>query len=179
MTTSKDEVTITIHGMKEAHEILKGLPYLEHISILRSIHKEAGKRVIVPALKASLPFSSQTKKHLIAGVATGKFKVNPSSVLVGVGLKSFFLRYLERGTVERKTRMRSVRKYSRTSAKTGGASRGTITGRRRVEPIIFRQVPNIIKYLDKHYGAMTEKYLIKQFKASNKKVAKMVAAKGK
>ena len=140
--TNKD---YAFNGLSEVEEALKTLPAKMQASLLKSFNRKASTKFVVKPLRMALNYSSRTKKAIkIASVRDDK-----TAVYAGPTSDAFYLRFLEKGTKERK-------------------GRGKITGKHKIERVADRGVNPIIKYTNKEFGEVINEFLLKKLKRARK-----------
>ena len=142
--------TFKIEGLQEIIDSLNELPAKLQATIIQGFLRKAGSKYIVSELRTILPYSARTKQEIkVVGDPRDKL-----AIYAGVSTKAFPLRFVEYGTVQRKTEK--------------GWNRGAIAGVARVEPIVDRQVEPIIDYVNKEFGNEVEKNLRRRIKRISK-----------
>ena len=87
-----------IIGGKAIEKALKELPIKAQASLIRSVNRNVGTKEIVKPLASILPYSSITTKNIKAQATAG----NKLAISLGPTSDSYWLRFLERGTISRK-----------------------------------------------------------------------------
>ena len=130
-----------LEGAKEYSDILNSLGYKVKGQILKSANRSVLSKNITKQLRSSLPYSQQTTKEIRVGAERG----SPTAVLVGPTTKSYWLRFVERGTKER-------------------IGRGKITASPKIEPYVDSRVNKVIDFTNKEYGKIIEGIIKKKIK---------------
>jgi HK97 gp10 family phage protein len=143
---------IEIQGMKEINLILKKLPATVHAKALQSVHRTAANKVVKAEMIANAPEGA--KKHIKVGVD----KENPTGVTVGIKKSGFKYRWQEYGTEIRKTEK--------------GAGRGKVREKPFIRPAIDAAAQPVIKFISDNYGELIGKFLKRNIRSVNKKIAK-------
>ena len=107
-----------VEGLKEVYDILNQLPLKVSESVLRSFNRKALTVNIVRPLKSVLNYSSETKKN----IKVQADKLNKTAVVAGPTSSVFWVRFVDKGTKQRKT--------------SAGWNRGRIRARNRIEPFV-------------------------------------------
>ena len=144
-----------LEGLEELLKALQELPEVIQVKIFKSFVRKVGKKFIVDNLKTLLPYSDKTKSR----IAITQDKSDPTAIFAGITSKAFWIRFQERGTVDRKTKK--------------GYNRGQIVGNRKVESIVDSQIDPIIDYTNDQMGAEVSKWLDRNIKNTNKKLNKL------
>ncbi len=133
-------------GFNETIKALDSLSDRELEKILKKVLPIALRNKILNPEKAALPYSSRTERNIKIIQDKGDkqnlvYEVGPSS-------KSFWLRFLERGTKQRKTK--------------SGKSLGAINARPIIEPTVDSNIPGLIEYINKETGNDINNILIRE-----------------
>jgi len=160
---------IDIEGWQEIYKALDQMDDQLRETIIRNVHKSVARQTIVKDMKAAIPYSNETKK----GIGVKNVRGNKNAIWIGAMSDAWYLRFLEFGTKERKTRAKSRVKYKRSGGKTPTYNRGRI----RANPIITRMVDGSIEQyitlLNSEYGTELQKYMQRKLDQTNKKIAKL------
>lgn len=148
---ANNNINFNLVGVKEITAILDQLPRKVTASILRSYNRKTASKFITKPLRVALGYSKNTTKDIKVRTS----RKNKTAIKVGPTSDSFWLRFLEGGTVMRKTKK--------------GAARGRVRGRKIIEPFVDRQIPAIIDNLNTNYGKEIDQFLRKKIKRINKK----------
>jgi len=141
-----EDVVFNLEGADEVEKVLSELPSHLSTKLLQSYNRKVAKMYVVDPIRSSLPYSAQTEK----GIKVQPDRQDKTKVMAGIGSESFWLRFVEKGTKERKSKK--------------GASKGRIVGRHRVVPIIENSIDPIIDYTNKNLGEDIAKFLQKRIK---------------
>jgi len=133
---------IKLEGVKEYTEILNGLPERVRDQVLRSFNRKAATQEVLKPLRAALPYSSQTKKE----IKVAANRANKTAVVAGPTSSVYYVRFVEKGTKERK------------------GPRGRIRARNRIEPFVDSRINNVISFTSREYGNEINKFLEKKIK---------------
>jgi hypothetical protein len=139
-----------IEGLSELMSALDELPKKVSNQVIRNINSKVGRKFIVNVLKDTLPYSDQSLK----GIKVINDRDNPTGVFAGVSSSAFWLRFVDYGTVERKTKK--------------GYNRGSIVGNNLIDTTILNQVEPIINYINEEIGNEIIKVLERKIKRVNK-----------
>ena len=138
-----------IEGLKEFMDAIVDLPMHLQKKVLKSFLSKAGRKFVVKELKASLPYSTKSKKGI--NVVADRREV---AVYAGVTGKSFWLNWADRGTTVRKTK--------------SGANRGFILAKNQVSRKVDEEIEPIIKYSNEEIGNETSKFFDRKLKKIRK-----------
>jgi hypothetical protein len=156
MDTQKFE----IEGLKEVVEALKDLPAEMQNKIIKAFLAKAGKKFVVNDLRTAMPYGQTVTGHgKLAGRERYSVKTDPNdknAIFAGVSNDSFWLRWTDLGTQERKTKK--------------GYNRGMITGKQQVRSVIDSDINPIIDYARDEFGNEIKKNLERRIKRVNKKL---------
>ena len=133
-------------------ELLKILNTIGNDRVVQSILKKANREAVKPLQRQmkGLPFPGSIPSNMaIRATKVGGYR-NPNAILVGPTSKTYWVRFIEKGTKDR---------YTNTNP---SLYRGRIKGINKLVPLINREAPRILKYVQKQYGEdlvkVTEKY---------------------
>ena len=144
-----------IDGLKEVEEALKDLDPKLQAQIYRTVNRKGVKKYIVDNLKSLLNYSARTE----SGIALVNDPADKTAVYGGVTGRSYWLRFADRGTAKRQT--------------SKGANRGSIVGKKQIQPAILNSVDDLVKYMNEEIGTEVEKILTRRIKSTQKKIAKL------
>lgn len=139
---SNDE-NFKLDGMSEILKALNDLPAHLEQEILQKYLKTASNKFVVEPLKAGLSYSTEVERS----IKVNNDKKQYLALVSGPTTKAFWIRFPEKGTVQRTTK--------------GGANRGMLVGKFRIPSIIDSQIQPIIDSAHKDIGEEIEKFLNK------------------
>jgi len=142
-----------IEGLSQVKKALSTLPQKMKGEILKQIHTKVGKEQVQKPLISSLPYSARSKKISVMGG-----KENVSEVYIGPTRDAYWLRFVEHGTKDRKSK--------------SGATWKGISARNFIEPFVDSRVKNVIKVITNEYGSLAEESLMKSNLRRVKKIKK-------
>ena len=145
-----------VQGLKEVEMALKELPAKLQASVLRATNRKLVKNKVVDPLRSYLSYSRNSEKNILIV----NDRSDPTALYGGVTSGSFWLRFADRGTKERKTEK--------------GASKGSIKGKNQIQPFILGTVDDIIKSANNELGLIVEDVLRKRIKSTKGKLLKMI-----
>ena len=143
-----------IDGLKEVQQALRALPDKLSTSVLKSANTKAAREQMLKPLKSRLPYSENVKSQL--RIRKGK---GPAAILMGPSTDVFYIRFVDKGTVERYTK--------------SGAYRGKIRGEFHFRQIHRAQEKPLLKFVGKEYKNTVEKILKSRIKSTGKRIAKL------
>ncbi|HQB18688.1 MAG TPA: hypothetical protein PL092_01945 [Candidatus Pacearchaeota archaeon] len=130
---------VKLEGVDKAFKNFNKLEQAIKDDIIIFCQEEALKEELVPQYRTALPYSSRTVNSITIWPFSNK---EPISTVGGPGLKGYNIRFADRGTKIRTTKM--------------GYNRGFILGANRVPKIIFESVPRILKNFINEFKAQVE-----------------------
>lgn len=134
-----------LEGANEVVRAMQELPAELQVKFLKGFIRKAGKKFIVDPLKAILPYFQDTVKVV---------SKSNLAIAAGVSSKGYKLRWIEFGTVERKTKK--------------GYNRGKMNAKNQIKPFIDSQVEPIVEYSSKEMGNEINKMLERKLKRIRK-----------
>lgn len=167
MATPPIEIKLSIIGLKEIEQALKDLPDAVATQVLRSFHRKVLTDTVVKPLRSFLPYSKRTTSK----VQVWGDKTNRSAAIAAPGTDSFWLRFIEKGTVTRVVKKPHVAMMPnilngdvqwRTLKK--GTKLGKIVAKHHIENFIDSQYALIFKYYGLHMGEEMTKIIEKRIK---------------
>ena len=135
-----------LEGTKEFIEAMDALSEKELHKIIKTVERKDLTQNIIKPIRAALPYSAKTKKG-IKIVADKEFK--ETGLFAGASTDVFWLRFLEKGTVERK-------------------GRGKITPRPIIAPVIEGNISAVVEFFNKDFGEWLDKTISRKLKRINK-----------
>jgi len=138
----QDGIQYDVEGVKEITEMLDELGYKIKSQVIRSFNRKALTTQIVKPLRAALPYSSVKREIKVQNTRYN----NNTAVVAGPTSKVFYVRFLEKGTKQRK------------------GPRGAIMPRPIIEPFVDGQVKSVIKFTSKEYGNEVERIMKKKLR---------------
>ena len=139
-----------IEGLDEILKAMEGLDADVQQKIIKNFLAKVGRKYIVSELKAVLPYSSRSESAI--RVVTNKNDKN--SIIAGITSDSYWLRWADGGTKERKTKK--------------GANRGSIAPKKQTETTIDSQIDPIIDFASEEFGNEVNKSLERRIKKITK-----------
>jgi hypothetical protein len=143
-------------GADEIIAALDKVPRSVSNKILLDAHKTILKDVVRPDLKALLSsFSPTTRK----GVSIVKAKGTTTGAYIGISTKAFWLRFVDKGTKERKTKQANIERIkSKRYYKVGrwgrreAMNRGRVQGDGRITNLLTNKANTVLKEVEVNYG---------------------------
>lgn len=139
-----NKVKFDMNGIKEVNESLSLLPAQMHAKVLQQFNRESANKFTKKEMRIKNP--SSNKKSII----TTNDKKDKTGVYVGVGSDSFWLRFIERGTEQRRTKK--------------GYNRGVMKAKPFIEYAIDNTIDDIINYTNEKYGERINTFLERKLK---------------
>ena len=146
---SKD--SFEINGLKEVGKALDTLPAGMKAQVLKSINRDVLGKILRPKVR-TLPYK---RKRL----AISSNRQNKSEVILGIARTNYWLRFLDKGTVDRKTKK--------------GHSRGSIIGNRMITNMITGSERELINMVTNEYGDLAIKHIDRRITSVNKRIQKL------
>ena len=134
------EIKIELKGFDQAIRNFESLDKAIRDDIVNFCAEEALKAELIPQYRTALPYSSKTMSSI--NVFPIETEDDPISYFGGPGSKGFHIRFADRGTKVRTTKL--------------GYNRGFILGANRVPKIVFDAVPKIVDNFSKVFIAQVE-----------------------
>lgn len=121
---------LQIHGLNELNNALKELPDKLNIQFFKNFNRKVLNQFIVRNLKQGTSYSAKTKSEIKVLSDT---KSDKTAMVAGATRRIFYVRFVEGGTKERKTKK--------------GWNRGSIVGTGTMKSIINSNIEPMIKYI--------------------------------
>jgi hypothetical protein len=160
---------LEIEGIEEILKSLERLPPFISNKLLYDVNKQILTDVVRSDLVAALPYSLRTKK----GIKIVKARGTENGLYIGVSTDAFWLRFLQKGTKERKIKSTTDRSFTITKRyhKTGrrGATRtgnrGQISPRETgVVSTLNSKINEVLQAVQKDYSEMLLKAISRNLK---------------
>ncbi|MBP7786098.1 hypothetical protein KA062_02490 [Patescibacteria group bacterium] len=130
---------IKVEGMEQAIQNFNKLEQSIKDDIIIFCQEEAIKEELIPQYRTALPYSSKTVNSINVWPFSN---TEPISTVGGPGAKGFHIRFADKGTKIRTTKM--------------GYNRGFILGANRVPKIVFESVPRVLNNFVKEFKAQVQ-----------------------
>jgi hypothetical protein len=140
---SNESQSFEMKGMNEIVKALNDLPAHLEQQILQNYLKSASNKYVVDPMKAGLPYSIRTE----SSIKVNKDKKQYLAFVTGPTTKAFWIRFVEKGTIQRTTK--------------SGANRGQLIGKFRIPSIVDAQIQPIIDSAHKEIGQEIETFINK------------------
>lgn len=150
----------SIKGLKELAKDLRKLSLMDQAKALRAANRKAGNSVVVKKLEQASPYKMHkerraTKKDRFRRVnvktaITTTVKGSKTAVRSGINGKYYYYRFLEFGTIQRKTKK--------------GYGRGRMAARPAFNPALDRSVNPLFRFLKTEYGKILDKIIKRKAK---------------
>ena len=141
-----------LEGADEIINAISGLSEKMTFKFLYDFNRKAAKKYVTDALTAGTPYATNIKRYY-ATLPDARSK-NKTAVWAGPAASVFWVRYLEKGTVQRKTKK--------------GYNRGLIKANPQIIPIVENSVDPIIEFTREELGNEINKMLLRKIKKLKK-----------
>lgn len=173
-TTSIPESVI---GADEIISALDNLAPKLARQVLFDAHKDVLKKVVWSDLKGALSSFSRASR---TSVSIRKAKGVDSGAYIGISTKAFWLRFVNYGTRERKTKQAKIERITTKRYHTVGrfgrreaANRGSVKGDHDIESTLDDRTNEVLKEVAENYGDLINDALNKSLQRVKKKFAKL------
>jgi HK97 gp10 family phage protein len=146
---------VEIIGAKELIKALEELPNQLGVQLLRDTNR-SGARFIRDELKGVVPSQKARNKIQIKNDPDDK-----TAVQVGLTTDAYYVRFLEKGTIERKTKGKGPKQFK-------AAARGRITPRPFFDQMLERSSQSTVDFIFEKLGRTIESFLKRNIKKLNK-----------
>lgn len=145
--------------------------------ILFDAHKTVLAKVVRPDLKQTLAsFSRASRTAVSIRAAKGTY----AGAYIGISSKAFWLRFVNFGTAERKTKQAKIERIKTKRYHTVGrfgrreaANRGRVIGDHRIESTLDSRVNQVLKEVQENYSDLITEALNKEMQRVKRKFAKL------
>lgn len=169
---------VGIKGLDSVIGLLKNMPYELREGAIRSAFGTSLRKTIKPALMSATPYDTITagrkgkvrtisKKNFIVVTHGKKLKgieYNPTQMVIGYSQAVYPMRWIEYGTVRRKTQTYAGRPFKEKTAKDGDKNIQDLTPNPFVRQTYQTAIPKLLEFVEKELGNVIDKLVKKRLK---------------